>query len=271
MKKSKKLWIFIGIMVVFNLTIYLTKLGGDKVLLYVSDLLPVLCSLISALCLFSVYKNLKEFDSAKIAWMMILIGITLDFIAESTYSVLEIGFAVDINEVFPTVADYIWCAAYIPLFIGLIIMFLGYRRSGMPMGKIKLYGILLPIILILFSAVIYLLLIPIIKDDQTELIDKVFYLFYPIGDLFIVFPTLVLMYITSLFGKGIITKPWKYLAFGFICFTVADLLFSYLSWLDLYGSGSPIDVVWNVGYLFIGLSGLYQTELIQSIKGDTNE
>jgi hypothetical protein len=267
MKKTKRLWFFIGILVVFNLTMYLTKWGGAKTLLYVSDLLPVLCSLISSVCLFFAFKKFKGYDAAKTAWLMIFIGITLNFFAESTYGALEIVFSVDVNAVFPTYADYIWCPAYIPMFIGLTIMFIGYKRSGLPMGQIKLYGILSLVILVLFSAVIYHLLIPIIKDTETNNLSKFFYLFYPIGDLFLVLPTVLLMYITSLFGKGIISKPWKYLALGYICFTIADLLYSYLSWRDLYGNGNPIDVAWNVGYLLIGLSGLYQTELIESING----
>jgi hypothetical protein len=267
MKKTKKLWFFIGIVAVFNIIIYLTKWGGDKTLLYVSDLLPVICSFVSSISLFLAFRAFKEWDLAKTAWLMIFTGITLSFLAESTYAALEIIFSVDVNAITPTIADYIWCAGYIPMFIGLIIMYVGYKKSGFLMGKTKLYTILSPIILILFSAVVYYLLIPIIKDTETKTITKFFYLFYPIGDLFLVLPTLVLMYITSLFGKGIISKPWKYLALGFICFTVADLIYSYLSWLDIYKSGNIIDVAWNVGYLLIGLSGLYQMELIESING----
>jgi hypothetical protein len=80
-----------------------------------------------------------------------------------------------------------------------------------------------------------------------------------------VIPAAILFYITSLFG-GTITRPWKYLTIGFISFTVADLLFSYLSWQDAYGSGNLIDVAWHLGYLIIGLSALYQRELIESIN-----
>ena len=47
---------------------------------------------------------------------------------------------------------------------------------------------------------------------------------------------------------------------------IADLLYSYLSWEDQYGSGNLIDLAWNSGYLMIGLSGLYQKELIESVK-----
>lgn len=267
MKKTKRLWIIIGTVVLFNLIMSLTGWGGEKVQLYIGDITPVICSLISAVCLFITFRKFKEFDAAKIAWMLIFIGILLDFFAESTYATLEMVFAVDINAVFPTIADYIWCAAYLPLFAGLFVMFMGYKKSGFPMGNVKVYSILAPVILIILSVVIYFLLIPIINDTETQTIEKVFYLFYPLGDLFIVIPTLILMYITSLFGKGVISRPWKYLAIGFAFFTIADLLYSYLSWQGVYESGSIIDIAWNAGYLLIGLSGLYQVELIESIEG----
>lgn len=246
---------------------FLTHWGGEKVQLYIGEITPVICSLISAVCLFFTFGKFKEFDAAKIAWMLIFIGILLDFFAESTYAMLEMVFLVDINEVFPTIADYIWCTAYLPLFAGLAVMFMGYKKSGFPMGNVKVYSILAPLILIILSVVIYFLLIPIINDTETQTIEKVFYLFYPVGDLFIVIPTAILMYITSLFGRGVISRPWKYLAIGFAFFTIADLLYSYLSWQGTYESGSVIDIAWNVGYLLIGLSGLYQIELIESIEG----
>jgi hypothetical protein len=267
MERIKRLWIFMAILFAFNIIIYLTRWGGDKVLLYVSDLLPIVCSLVSTICLLYAFKAFKAFDFIKIAWMFILIGISLNFIAEITYSLLEIVFLVDMNEVFPSVADYIWCVAYLPIITGLVIMFCGYRRSGFPMGNIKVYSILAPLILVVLTLLIIYLLIPIINDSETELIAKLFYMYYPIADMLVVIPAAILIYITSLFGKGLISRHWRYLALGFICFTVSDLLYSYLGWLDIYGNGNLIDLGWNIGYLFIGLSGLYQKQLIDSING----
>jgi hypothetical protein len=266
MKKTKLLWIFTGILILINIIFYLSGLGGETVLLYVSDLLPIICSLVSVICLFIAFKGFKEYDYTKIAWMMIFTGIALSFIAESLYGILEIGFKTDMNKVFPTIADYFWCIGYIPLFTGLAMMFFGYKRSGLPMGNTKVYVLLILIYLILFAVVSYFLLIPILKDPETTGLSTFFYLFYPIADIFLVVPAAILMYITSLFGKGSISQPWKYLALGFLCFSLADLLYSYLSWQDKYGSGNLIDVAWHIGYLLIGLSGLYQKELVETIN-----
>jgi hypothetical protein len=195
-----------------------------------------------------------------------MIGAILDFLAESTYGILEIGFSFDMNETFPSLADIFWCSSYIAYFIGLIMLFNGYRKSGFPLGKIKTYALLSSIYVLLSVVVIYFLLVPIIQDEETKIITKAFSLYYPIADILIVAMAIILLYLISKFGKGLITMPWKMLALGFFCFSVSDLLYSYLDWQDLYGNGNFIDIGWHLGYLLIGISGLYQRELIDSVK-----
>lgn len=269
MKKTKLMWLIIGVVFILSLInsyFYYTQTGNERLLLYLGDLLPVISALIGAISLFSTFKIFKEFEFPKYAWMLLFIGIALDFVAESTYAILELFNLADVKALNYTIADLFWCLAYIPLFIGLLVMIIGYRKSGFPMGKNMVYTLLTPLFLIITSLVFYLLLLPIIRDPETNVLAKFVYLYYPIGDLFTVVPAVILMYITSLFGKGKITKPWKYLAYGFILFTLADLIYSYLSWTEHYDNGNPIDIAWNLGYLFIGLAGLYQKELIESIK-----
>jgi hypothetical protein len=266
MKKLTLLWIISAIIIAINLIVYLVKPGGDVVLLYVSDLLPVLSSFITVLCLFLAVRSFKGFDFTKLSWILILVGIFLYFIAEAVYSIQEIFLGFDMGEFFPNYADYFWCAGYIPFFIGLTMMFNGYRKSGLPLGKTSLYVTLASLFFIVAALVVYFLLIPVLRDPETETVDKVFYMFYPIGDLLIAIPALVLVYITSLFGSAIITKPWKFMALGFILFTISDLLYSYLDWMGLYGTGNLIDLGWNSGYLLIGVAGLYQYRIVKSLN-----
>jgi hypothetical protein len=265
MKKSTILRVFILILVIANIVYYLGQWGGDTVLQYVSDSLPVICSFIGIVCLFRAYKGFQQRDFAKISWLLILVGVVFFFIAETIYGYLEVVKKEDMNEYFPSIADYFWCAGYVPMLAGLIMMFTGYKKSGLPIGNPKLYLGLSIGIFILALALIYYLLVPIVNDAETNLLSKIFYLFYPIADLLLVIPAALLMYITSLFGAGTISRPWKFLAFGYFLITIADLLYAYLGWQDLYGNGNLIDVMWHAGYLVIGLAGLYQRELIESI------
>ena len=266
MRKIKTLWVFTGILLTLNIFFYLTGFGGDAVMLYISDFLPIICALVSTICLFYAFKGFPDYDYTKISWLLIFTGIALSFIAESLYGFLEIGLSQDMNESFPSIADYFWCIGYIPLISGLLMMFFGYKKSGFPMGNTKVYAMLFLSYIVLFGVIAYFLLIPIINDPETTGIQTFFYLFYPIADIFLVVPAAILMYITSLFGKGSISKPWKYLALGFLCFAFADLLYSYLSWQNQYGSGNLIDVAWHLGYLLIGFSGLYQKKLVDTIN-----
>lgn len=201
------LWILCTILLLLNLVEYTTKWGGEVFLTYFSDILAFLFALIASVCLFSAVKAFKEFDSTKKAWLSIFIGIATYTVAELIYAILELGLKVDMDVVYPSLADYFWVIAYIPLLIGILMMFFAYKKSGFPMGKPVYYVTISIISLLIMVLVIYYVLTPIVLDDETSLIAKVFYLFYPIGDVLVLIPVFLLMYITSLFGKGALSKP----------------------------------------------------------------
>lgn len=117
MKKSTILWYFTGILLVINVLLYTTQWGGERVLLVISDTLPILCSLISVICLYFAFAGFKDFDYTKKAWFLLLIGISLNFCAETLYGLLDVVYKVDMNNTFPSAADFFWCSAYIPLFL----------------------------------------------------------------------------------------------------------------------------------------------------------
>jgi hypothetical protein len=264
MKRIRLLWLITALILLVNFIVYMTI--RNNLLLYFSDFLPILCSLIAAYGTYRAFRGFKSYDFVKIAWLLLLLGVFLDFIAESVYGILEVGFSVDMNNTFPSIADIFWCSSYIAYFIGLIMLFNGYRKSGFPLGNMKMFALLSLLFTILCVTIIYFLLIPIIQDEETKILTKVVSLYYPIGDILTVSMAVILLYFISQFGKGLITMPWKMLALGFFCFSVSDLLYSYLGWKDLYGSGNLIDMGWHLGYLLIGIAGFYQRELVDSVK-----
>lgn len=264
MNNIKKYWALSAIIVLFNVVSYLT-LKGDA-LLYVSDLLPVFCSLIAMIGVFFVVKELKVFDFTKTAWLLIFFGLIFDFLAEGIYSILEIVLKWDMNELFPSYADYFWFISYVFFFISLALMLTGYLKSGMPLGKIRKYFLLIIILTGVVIVIVDYLLIPILKDDATQVATKIASLFYPIADTLVVCLAAILMLIINQFDNKLISMPWKMLGLGFIFFTISDLVYDYLSWKGVYDSGNLIDIGWNFGYLLLGVSGLYQLRLIKSVK-----
>jgi hypothetical protein len=266
MNKSRNLWITIGSLMLINILVFIIKPGDEFTLTILSDLFPIICSLIAAIYLAMAVTGFKVFDLTKAAWLLIFFSILIFVVAESTYGYLEVVLGYNMDEEFPTVADTIWVLGYIPMFVGLFLLFIGYKRSGLPMGNPVVLVSISAAVLVVATMVVYFIMVPIINDPETGHSEKVFYLSYPIADILIVIPAILLVYITSLFGSGTIAKPLKYLALGFILFTLADMLYSYLDWQGLYGEGNWIDLGWNLGYLLFGAAGLYQYKMVKSLN-----
>jgi len=264
MDKIKRFWLASGSIILLNVIGYLT-LKGDA-LLYFSDLLPVICSFIAIVGIGHLLKSFKEFDLTKAVWLLILVGLVFNFLAEGIYSFLEIILKKDMNDLFPSPADYFWVAAYIFFFISLFLMLSSYIRTGLPLGKIRSYFMLIIVLACIVIVIINFLLVPIIEDTETSLATKIVSIFYPVADILIASLAVILMYISNQFDNKLISMPWKIMALGFFCFTISDLVYSYLSWIDKYDSGNFIDIGWNLGYLLLGISGLYQLKLMKSIQ-----
>jgi hypothetical protein len=266
MKKSNILWLFSVVVILFNFILYLTRWGGENFLTITSDTLPVVCSFFSLFFLWKAFQSFRSFDFARITWLLILIAIALFSLAEIVYGYLEVVRKLDMNIHFPSTADLIWAVGYLPLLAGLIMMFVGYSKSGFSVGSFKSTSIRIVLFILLFVVVAIYLLIPILQDNTVEPLTRFFYFFYPIADVFTVIPATEMVFLMYLLGSGSISIPWRLLAFGFLSFTIADLLYSYLSWNEIYGVGNMTDILWNLGYLLIGMAGFYQKELLDKFR-----
>ncbi|MDD5066617.1 MAG: hypothetical protein PHF84_06175 [bacterium] len=265
MKISKFIWTLTISIVLINIFLFITRIGGEPVQLITGDLLPVLCSFMAIIGLFSAFTSFKTWDQAKVSWMLLLTGIFSWFIAEAIYFFFEVIKKYNMEELYPSAADVFWLFGYIPLFTGMILLIIGYKKSGLTFGPWKSRLLLIGFLfLIITGGLIIKLLIPIIKDTETPPLGKFVYLFYPIGDLCLLLPVGLLAYITSLFGKGVFSRPWQYITLGFLLFAISDILYSYLSWLSLYKAGSVTDFGWNIGYLLVAIAGFYQNKLVRS-------
>jgi hypothetical protein len=265
MNISKWIWAFVAVILAVNLMVYVTGAGGEQNLVIAGDIFPVICSLFAVIGLYTAFSSFESYDLAKVSWMLLLLGTLLFFLAESTYFVEEVVMKYNMDEYFPSIADAIWFAGYIPLILGLYVLIYGYVTSGLPLGNLKLFLIPIGIAFILMAGgLCHFLLLPIMNDQETSGLAKFSYLFYPTGDLFLILPSLILAYITSLFAGGLFSKPWKFIVIGFIVMTGADILYSYLSWNDNYQTGNIIDIAWNSSYLLLAIGGFYQSMVVRS-------
>ena len=88
-KTSNIFWIFAIILVLINITVYLTQKDNYPFITYFSDGFPVVCSIISIIYISKAIFGFKVFDFTKKAWLFILFGIFLYILGETSYFVLE--------------------------------------------------------------------------------------------------------------------------------------------------------------------------------------
>jgi hypothetical protein len=207
----------------------------------------------------------KTMDKAKIAWILLLVGIFLNVAAEVTYAGLDLLAGLDMNEIFPSWADLFWIIGYVPLLIGLLLLMTGYRASGLPMGSWFKYAIAALSLTAVAAVVVIWVIIPIASDPEAGFLSKFASAYYPIADIVLLVPALALILVGLQFKNGRIIAPWILLTAAFICWCFSDILYSVLTWQDLYGSGNYIDLGWSLSYLLLGAAGLTQRGLMRSI------
>lgn len=267
LKRTTILWMITGVLITLNIILFLIKPGSERFLTVISDAYPVLCSLIATYVLYTTLKAFKNKDYTKTAWIMIFIGVAMDCIAEALYCGQELILGINLNEATKSVSDIFWILSYPFSIIGLVMLLKGYFNTDFPKGKRIIYIVIIGLFLIVSIIIVQILLRPIIIDRETLLIDKVVYLIYPVADIVIVSLSLLILYLTSQFGGSLISSPWRLIAIAWGLMGVSDILYSYYSWIDAYDSGSMIDIGWNLGYLLLGLVGLYQKKLLTAVSG----
>ncbi len=262
----KSAW-FLGVsLMCINLFVFLVQPGGEEFVTLFGSFFTPICALFGVLGIIQAVKAFKVMDNAKKLWIWLLAGIGCFFIADTTYGIMESVLGIDMDETFPSIADIFYIAAYIPIGISMYGFRNNFLKSGMPLGKWK--QILIPVFSILaliFTGAILSIFLPIIADQDTELLPKIVYMVYPLGDFIILIPALIMVYLMSLFGKGIFSKPWQLIATGY---TIADLIYAYISWSGSYSSGSFIDFGWNIAYILIAIGGIYQKNIIAPSKSE---
>lgn len=266
MAKPKTIWLLSGILLLMNISVYFFKLGGDSLSLVFSTSFSIVSSFLAAFCLYGAYNSFKVYDRAKFSWLMIYLGVLMYFIAECMYGIGESVLNINMDQAFPTAADFVWMTAYIPFILGCSIMIFSYVKSGFLAGSLRFYVWSSIPFIALAGLLVSFLLIPIAVDIEVPAMDKFVYIYYPIADLILVMEAGLLMYITSLFGQGSITKAWKYISAGLVLMTIADLLYSYLNWSGKYNLGNFIDIEWVASYLFIAIGAVYQRQLMDNLN-----
>ena len=210
----------------------------------ITDLLAVIAALMSFGAALYAWQRVKISKEEGFVWLLLSLGLLLWLGGESLWFYLE---AVTGEIPFPSVADVSWLLGYPVLFLA---FFFEYRRLGVDLDMKKKLAIFLTVV-IAGIIMIWILLYPIAVSTEVSTLEKFLDLAYPIGDLALLVPVLL---VTAVYLGGRLGRAWLIISLGFVVYSFADLAFSYLSWEEIYWSGHPIDLLWLLGdaIVFVG-------------------
>jgi hypothetical protein len=159
---------------------------------------------------------------------------------------------------FPSIADLWFVVAY-PLLIAALVMFIAaYGQSGFPIGGIVRAGSLT---LLAGIAVAWILVIPIIRTPAPRL-ETFLNAAYPLLDLLLLVPAVVLFMITIRFRGGAVWRIWAALLSGIIFTIVGDIGFAWFSTLGYQSIDPLVHAMYILGYGSIALGTSVQYRLV---------
>lgn len=258
---SKRIWFpRLAILIVAFLFIatYILKPGGVHPLEVFSDVACLLAAALAAGLAFAACARFDRGSSQRRSWLLLGVGMGLWTAAEMWWMYLEVCLGDEVP--YPSPADSVWSAGYVPLIIGL---FIGYRSLGVRLpARLRLvvalaYGALL-------ATVAFGLLGPMFfGPTPASPAEALFGSVYLVGDMTLAFlATLSLIVVWD----GLIGRPWLSITIGMLLFALSDSGFSYADWAGTYAVGANwqsalIDVTYLAAYLLIALGAYRQATL----------
>ena len=231
---------------------------GPLTVAAVYDPVLVIVALGAAVEALLLWRASERGEQLRQVWGWLTVGLFLWAIAEAVWVFFELFLQ---QDPFPSVADAVWAAGYVVLFVALVLR-LRSLRTALPY----------PLALILIGAAglavaVVFVIAPILSSDEYSLLEKALTTFYGVGDLVVGLMALACVFV--LIG-GQLSWPWAIITAGLLIMTVCDLLYYYADWSGTYGGPTLTvvtalaDIPYLAAYLALTL-GLYSQMRLEGI------
>ena len=188
----------------------------------------------------------------RLPWLLFAAGQALFAVGDVLFGVYD--HVLD-DTAFPSAADGFYLAGYPALAAGLWLL-VRQRSTGRDWESLIDAGI----VTIALGVVAWeALIVPYTSDDTLSLVEKVFSIAYPLGDVL-----LLAVAARLLLGTGVRTVAYGFLAGAILCLLVADPLYSLAELGGSYGGGSVLDAGWILSYMLWGAAALHPSMRVVS-------
>ncbi|MBV9788219.1 MAG: GGDEF domain-containing protein, partial [Chloroflexi bacterium] len=182
----------------------------------------------------------------RLPWYCFLLAQVLTSVGNVIWDYYEL--VLRIESPFPSVADVLYLAGYLPFTLGMLLLVRRRIRSGD-------IGSVIDAAMVTVSAgmlgLVYLME-PYIQDPTLTRVEQVVSVAYPLMDVF-----LVAIIAHILLSPGPRPLAYTFLGCSLILILGADITYAIMALNETYSTGSIIDYGWLLGYLSIGVAALH--------------
>ena len=243
-------WPFIEALAAFNFLFavwLIVKPGGDEALKWFDDITLVVAPSLAA-CMAAIVAARNWHTRTGYAWALVSFGLFMIAAGEVAWGIQELGMGGEVP--FPSAADVGYLGIYPPVFLGLLLM------PHSPVSGLRRARIALDTLIAIAAIAIvswHLILADLFSESTENALAKSVSITYPFADLGILFAALVVIGRSGRAASGV---AMFCLAGGFAAMASSDSLYTYLTSVNNYASGSYIDFGWVVAYSFIAIAAL---------------
>ncbi len=263
--KNRQFTSYLIILGVFTLLLLCSNIfvaGGDGFFNVSNTLISATVALAASFLFFKASANKKD-TASRFIWLWMGWGIGLWALADTTWAFYSVVLRQTVP--FPSIADLLWTAGYIPLYIALILRLRSLKIVITPRRRWLLIGLQLPWVVLTATFI----LAPILVEfNHGPLLEGILNLLYPLADLGLV---VLAFLILTLLNKGRFAFVWQLILSGILLMTFSDLLFSYGTWNNLYYPGDRVnlltnltDTTYSLAYIGIAL-GIFSNRFIWNL------
>jgi len=252
---SRKTWITVAAMAaLFAVVVALMVTGvlGDEGTLWVSDFGSFAVQAAAAVIILVTAFSYGRGELAARPWWLIGAAVAAYAIGDLVWAYIEV---IQKADPWPSLADAFYGAEYVLMAAGFVVAALAYRHLADIRIPLAVSGLVAGGI----AAALYLLLLgpEIIGSPDLTPLEKFVSAGYPLADaLLLIGPALFLGLLLLRLGTGRLAWPWWAVVAGVVLLAISDTLYSVMSELGTYASGSVIDYGWMAASILIAFGAL---------------
>jgi hypothetical protein len=239
--------------------LYTTGLSARQ-LLWIGSLSKLVFSAVSVVTAAAVVRRFEADNPAHRAWLLLTLGLGGLLVGQSILGYYQLVEGRPI--VFPSPADFFFVLGSACLVVALLGFLRAYAASGLPVGSPRERWLLVLGAAAVCAVIVLPILQPVLETPAPAL-EKLLNLTYPLLDVLLLVPMLLLLRISFRFWGGRLWAVWGALAAGVLFTAAGDILFAYSSGLGLAHLEDLFDAMYILAFGCFAAGVLAQRDLLR--------